>query len=137
MKHVITRDFSFRNLTILREAISAKSWYLFSWWQFEILLLWTFDIFMMTSRDFVTNRWNFHDDSRDFYDGRSRLCCEWVGFLWSQVEILLLTVEIFLMAGQDFHDGSFGSYYKWSRFSWWQVKILLWTVALHTWRGAS
>ena len=83
---------------------------------------------MMAGRDFVAN-------GRDFYDDRSRLCCERVGFLWWQVELLLLTVEIFLMAGQDFHDDRFGSYYEQSRFSWWQVKILLWTVALHTWRG--
>ena len=126
--HVITRNFSFRNLTILRKAISAKSWYLFSWWEFEILLLWTFEIFVMTSRDFVTNGWNFHD-------GRSRFYCKRSRFLWWQVETLLWTGGIFMMTGRaftingrDFLDGR-------SRFSWWQVWILLWTVKIFMMTG--
>ena len=63
-------------------------------------------IFMMAGRDFIMNDWDF------LYD-RSK-------FSWWKFEILLWTVEIFVMTGRDFRDER-------SEFSWWQAEIFMMT----------
>ena len=70
------------------EMFMTTGWYFhddrlrFSWWQVEVLL-WTVEVFMMTSQNFIISSRNFHDD-------RSR-------FFWWKV-------KIFEMTGRGFYD---------------------------------
>ena len=69
-------------------------------------------------------------------DNRSRFNYEWSRFSWWQVNILLLTFEIF-MRGQDFYHNRPRFYYERLRFSWWEVKFFMMTgryFILNGWR---
>ena len=85
------------------------------WWYIEILMR-QIDILLWTVKIFMTTGWNFYDD-------RSR-------FLWQQVEISLWTVKILMIAGldvimdgQDFAYDRSRFYHEWSTLSQWQVEI--------------